>query len=442
MPAIQFPVIEPLVTRHAEDAAFYWAQLDGAIRSPTLRPDRLRQFDSLLDAHLDGLVVAGPNGWKPAMGALARWKKPGEAFVCTWLAVRSNASERLDDVLAVAHASPQNVLRGAISALAWLPTGGSLPVIRRWGAPDASPIAQVTALRAAALMGPEAIASLDGPLTGFLASPDHHVRSAACRAAAHDRSGATLAALRDGLTDPELAVRAEAAITLGRADDCQRALPVLLRCVVEQAKVHADASGWNRMQASRRLDRWTRELAWLVPFRKADTASILAALPPRAALTFVLAHGDAAHLPFVAGMANDLSVSRYAGWVWQSLTGIDLAAAGLARPEQLPASLGRETLITEARLDADNGLPEPDGAALQRHSLPQDHEAPVLLGRVLDVAHAVNVMQTGPQALRFLAARRLEAARLGVRITVRGPVPAQSLALERLQTIAPGSGQR
>jgi hypothetical protein len=179
-----FPVIDALVTRHAEDAAFYWSQLDGAIKSPTLQLDRLQHFNDLLDAHLDGLLVAGSQGWKPAMGALTRWKKAGEAFVCTWLAAQGDGPQRLNGVLALARASPQNVLRGIISALAWMPPGASTPILQQWGTVNMPPVAQVAALRAAALGGPDAVAALGNPLPAFLASADTQVRAAASRAIA------------------------------------------------------------------------------------------------------------------------------------------------------------------------------------------------------------------------------------------------------------------
>ncbi len=77
--------IEPLLIRHAEDAAFYWAQLDGAARAFNLYPERYTHFNRLLDAHLEGLLIAEEHGVAPALKALERWGQPGEAFVAAWL---------------------------------------------------------------------------------------------------------------------------------------------------------------------------------------------------------------------------------------------------------------------------------------------------------------------------------------------------------------------
>ena len=78
-------VIAPLVARHASDAAFYWMRLDQSVTTFHLTLAHYRLFNSRLDAHLEGLEVAGAEGVQPAFAALERWKKPGEAFVCTWL---------------------------------------------------------------------------------------------------------------------------------------------------------------------------------------------------------------------------------------------------------------------------------------------------------------------------------------------------------------------
>ena len=80
------PIIPPLVTRHAGDAAFYWQQHDGSAHSPLVGLPQLLEFDRLLDAHLDGLRVAGEPGWEIALAQLQRWQRAPEVFVCAVLA--------------------------------------------------------------------------------------------------------------------------------------------------------------------------------------------------------------------------------------------------------------------------------------------------------------------------------------------------------------------
>ena len=42
------PIIAPLVTRHAGDAAFYWSRHDDSVHSPLIGLIELIEFDRLL----------------------------------------------------------------------------------------------------------------------------------------------------------------------------------------------------------------------------------------------------------------------------------------------------------------------------------------------------------------------------------------------------------
>ena len=200
--------------------------------------------------------------------------------------------------------------------------------------------------------------------------------------------------------------------------------------------MYSGASGAIRSQASRRLQRWTRELAWLTPIGAPQASDLLAQLPPRIALTFALWHGDLAHLPFVIDQLSDEDVGRYAGWVWQTLTGIDLIANSLALPEPDPASLDPDQLITETRLDADSGYPQADQAAVRAATAASPHLVGrgkrVLLGREMDAKTALDVLENAPQAIRAMAAQILNHAQSTVRINVRASTTEQRIAMNTL----------
>lgn len=78
-----------------------------------------------------------------------------------------------------------------------------------------------------------------------------------------------------------MAVRAEAAIALSGMPEPGQAGAVLWHCVADQAALHGQATGWYRMQATRRLNRWTRYLAWLAPLGHADLPALFDHLPRR-----------------------------------------------------------------------------------------------------------------------------------------------------------------
>lgn len=174
--------IGPLVHRHAEDAAFYWTLLDSSNRSIKLHLDRLEHFQIMLDAHLEGLSVARAEGWDRAFAALEKWKKPGEVFACTWLAVQLGEPEKTNALLTALRRNPDGLLRGAISALAWLPASKRGTAIAEWVSDSADPVQHVAALRTIALTSKN---ECDGTFSAgaFLKSPNPFVRAAACRAA-------------------------------------------------------------------------------------------------------------------------------------------------------------------------------------------------------------------------------------------------------------------
>ena len=438
----QFPVIAPIVARHAEDAAFYWSQMDGARISPKFGFEKLQHFNRLQDAHLDGLVVAEPNGWAPALHALERWRKAGEAFVCTLLAMHSVDHTRLGAILGVVRQRPDELLRGLVSALAWV-GDQSNEVIHAWSNSQADPVAQVAALRAAALLGSAAVAHLANPIGTYCLSPTSYVRAAACRAAGVADQPDNAPLLMAALEDIDLAVRAEAAIALATLAHDAHAISVLQACVLSQADLQASATGWYQMQSGRRLHRWTMKLALLTTSGAPFAHDLLARLPPRSALTFALAHGDLIHLPFVVEQMGNPQVDRYAGWVWQTLTGMDLAAVGWTIPEPAPSTEDSNQVITQTRLDADNGLTRPLHAAVRAYAASSPyfalHGKRVLAGKELNLEHALDLLESAPQPIRFLAVHSLNGASAVVRMNVRAPAPAQRRAMDAMHHMLAGN---
>lgn len=430
-----FLVIPALVVRHVQDAAFYWSQLDWTLDSPLVGFERLQHFNRVLDAHLDGMYTAGPAGWEAACSSLERWRKPGEAFSCVTLAARQRNDAYLDQVRKLLCRHPDLLLRGAISALAWCTDDDFASVATRWSANEAEPAVQVAVLRAVCLRGQGSVSYLRFALSHYLTSSDPHVRAAACRVANILTEQELPAAMRErALTDADLAVRAEAAIAAIKHGELA-ALSVLWECIDAQVARHRQASGWEGSQSERRLRRWVRQLAIVTPLREPLVASALALLPPREALIFLLYHGDLAQLPFVVDQMANPSVGRYAGWVWYCLTGVDLLTNGLTLAETDPGSLDASQPVTAAQLDADNGLRQPNAAAV--HSFMQGmqhtgHNKRMLLGSPLSLQRAVELLHHAPQAIRTIVAHRLLQVRAPVHINVRGRSMEQSRAMDRL----------
>lgn len=82
MPA---PILPEIVRQHAEMAAHLWNIYDRHLLNPDENPDmdeeRLARLVERLEAHLDGLRVAGADGLKIAKRLYEEFPEAGELFV-------------------------------------------------------------------------------------------------------------------------------------------------------------------------------------------------------------------------------------------------------------------------------------------------------------------------------------------------------------------------
>lgn len=112
-------VVQEVVDQHAEEAAFLWLLRDGAVRAPHYLLADLVRLDNRIEAHLDGLRIAGEPGWEICARAMADGDA-GEVFAAAVLAFESGIDARIQAVLNASLANPLKT-RGLVSALGWLP---------------------------------------------------------------------------------------------------------------------------------------------------------------------------------------------------------------------------------------------------------------------------------------------------------------------------------
>jgi len=95
------PILREIVRQHAEMAAFLWTVYDWHLLHPGENPDmdevRLARLVERLEAHLDGLRVAGEEGRKIAQERYAEFAEAGELFVVRMTEV-SGAKLRIADL--------------------------------------------------------------------------------------------------------------------------------------------------------------------------------------------------------------------------------------------------------------------------------------------------------------------------------------------------------
>ncbi|TPE49109.1 hypothetical protein [Amaricoccus solimangrovi] len=99
------PVLPDIVRQHAEMAAFLWISYDHHLQHPDENPEmdeeRVARLIERLEAHLDGLRIAGTDGLEIAKDRYAECCEVGELFVLRMLLydqsipVRALNSERV-----------------------------------------------------------------------------------------------------------------------------------------------------------------------------------------------------------------------------------------------------------------------------------------------------------------------------------------------------------
>ncbi|WGR60386.1 hypothetical protein E3U26_06555 [Paracoccus ferrooxidans] len=83
------PALPEILRQHAEQAAFLWTLYDRAMLFPEENPEmdalRIARLLERLEAHLDGLRMAGAEGLRMAETRMAEYPEPGELFVLRML---------------------------------------------------------------------------------------------------------------------------------------------------------------------------------------------------------------------------------------------------------------------------------------------------------------------------------------------------------------------
>jgi len=111
-------VISSIVSQHAEEAAFLWLLRSNAICAPHYSLKDLAKIDGRVEAHLDGLRVAGEPGWELCKAALGN-EENGEVFAASVMAFESSIEPRIQAVLEAVQKTPE-VSKGLISELGWI----------------------------------------------------------------------------------------------------------------------------------------------------------------------------------------------------------------------------------------------------------------------------------------------------------------------------------
>ncbi len=396
-------IIPHILSQHAEEAAFLWLIRDLAVRAPHYSLKDLARLDGRIEAHLEGLAVAGDAGWEIVCSEL-KWKEPGEVFAAAAVALLSDDVARMQPVLEAARGAYE-LSRGMIAAFAFLPierTGSRINQLCSSHDPDLLRIG--IAASACQRIDP------GKPLMAALESDSPRLRARTLRAIGEFGRSDLLPAARAGIKDSDDSVRLWAAWSCGLLGD-KGAADVLRELVRPDFPGHMVALDMGlRLLEPATANRWREELA------RDQTTS-------RLAIHAAGIIGDPSPVPWILDQMADDARARVAGEAFTFITGADLALADLDRkpPETVAAGPNDNPLDANVALDPDENLPWPEQELLRRwwqqNSSRFTPGVRHLVGRPLS-AESLNVL------LRNGRQRQRAAAALELCLTAQGrPIP-------------------
>jgi uncharacterized protein (TIGR02270 family) len=388
-------IIPEVIAQHAEEAAFLWLLRDTAVNAPNYVLWELARLDNRVEAHLDGLRIAGDPGWEIIEKQLDANQGPSEIFVAAFFAFETNQQKRIDKVLQIAAPVPP-LRRAVISALGWLPQSVA--------------IKQVQALSASSAVGNRhivlggAVAHRHNPglvLEKGLADLDLPLRARALHVVGVMGYAAWSTVLRRELRSADLPCRSAAAWSLARLTSDAAPLGELQAIALAETKHRLGSVN----MLMRRLD----------PPAARRLIRVLDQIPggERVAVYAVGALGDPAEIPFLLERMKEPGLARLAGEAFSWITGVDLALAKLEAtpPEGFESGPNEDPLDKRVDLDPDEHLPWPHLEKLKTWwglNKSKFHEGTrYLVGQPTTPASLQEVLHQGNQRQRFAAALEL-----------------------------------
>ena len=421
---MQAQTIKPIIEQHAEEAAFLWLQRNAAIHEPHYSLKDIAHLDDRLEAHIDGLRIAGDTGWEICRQALDL-NEPGEVFIAAVLAFEGEVGQRVDEVIKVAIEAPEN-WRALVSAVGWL----SNEDYQRW-APSLFTANDLSyrrlAIAASAIRRQDSVTVLAAALN----DPEPVFQARALRAVGELKRRDLLPALRQKFKSDDTACQFWAAWSAVLLDD-KSALVVLNKFATIDSAFIKPA-----LQLMLRTMDVPSASKWLSGF--AQSPEIL-----RHAVLGAGIIGEPVYIPWLIKLMNVPEVSRVAGEAFSMITGVDLAYDDLEGewPEGFEAGPTEDPADEDVAMDFDEDLPWPEPGLIQvwwgKNKNNYQSGVRYLVGNPITVKNCRQILSSGFQRQRSAAA--LELARMQPNVPLfntSAPGFKQQLLLVRRQLTCP-----
>jgi len=387
-------VIPHIIDQHAEEAAFLWLLRHHAVYAPHYNLKDLAKLDGRVEAHIDGLRIAGDYGWEACCHNL-EIKEPGEVFASAILALEGNHIDRINKVYQVAEEAPET-LTALVSAFGWVDPR-----------------------------------HLQGKVNGLLISKNPLWRQtgiAACAIHRVDPGEFLDQAIQDD--DARLRARAlKAAGELGRVD----LKPALLEQVNNQNPVAGFWAAWSAVLMAGRGKALSSLQAHIVEgsdfslkamqvalrvLNPQEVKELLKALVQsgdrtREAIIGAGISGDPGYMPWLIKQMEVPKLARIAGESFSFISGVDIAYEDLEGelPKNFVTGPTENPEDEEVAMDPDEDLPCPDPLLIDRWWNQHQHNflpgVRYLLGKPVNDLQCQTVLRTGKQRQRQAAALEL-----------------------------------
>jgi uncharacterized protein (TIGR02270 family) len=381
-------VIESIVVQHWEEAGLLRGLLSQLSSAPHANLEVLQRFDEGLAAHLDGIAVAGEKAWNLFDIACSEPTAPA-IFSAAVRALEAKNAKRVEALIDLAGKNDA-ARTGLAWALAWLPPRDLQGVVASLlSAPKAT-------LRTVGIMACAAHGVHPGPmLLDSAASDDAHLRSTAIRAIGElgDLEAKPLCAshLRDEIAECRYWT-ARSGVLLGDRGTARETLGQF-----------ADVRGSYALEL------------YLCSGGHIDAHEFLARTEHnvRTRIRGAGVVGDPRYVSWLLRLMDDPVTARLAGEAFTLITGADLDALQLwrDRPEGFESGPTENPDDEDVSLDPDEGLMWPNPAKVaawwaaneSRFTTGQRY----FMGAPVTRAHCLDVLKTGYQRQRILAAQYL-----------------------------------
>ncbi|MFQ5589466.1 MAG: TIGR02270 family protein, partial [Nitrospiria bacterium] len=384
------------------EAAFLWLLRDAAVRQPHYNLKDLAELDERVEAHIDGLRIAGEEGWVVCKETLA-FEDCGEVFTGSVLAFESGDDARIQTVKEAVMAEPE-LSRGMISALGWLSYSQAEHQIQIL-LNDESTLMRRIGIAASAIHRQ----APDLALKEALFDTDSFLRARACKAVGELARKALLPEVMANLNDENTTCRFYAAWTgllLGEASAMS-----VLQDIVEQDGQYAEQALGMAVRRMRVNDAhaWHRRLAQRPEMRRLSIQ----------ALGMI---GDPAAMDVLIEQMAVPEFARVAGESFSMITGVDIAYEDLEGewPEGFEAGPTENPEDDNVAMDLDEDLSWPEPEKIKRWWRQNNHAfkngMAYLCGKLKTIDGLNAVLRAGYQRQRAAAALELGIRESGIQL--------------------------